>query len=132
MPHPRDQIMPHRGSPSSASALLIVALVVMLGPLLCTWLCPFAPEMTEIYGRATITERPVFRSASLATLPLIPGLPAPTHCVLHHTCCQIDLPLTVVALTLPLFVLMRLCMRIRVPFDLRLAPIPPPPQQLYH
>jgi hypothetical protein len=132
MPHPRDQIMEHHGSPSSVSALLIVALVVMLGPLLCSWLCPFAPEMTEMHGRATITERPVFRSAALATLPLIPGLPAPVHCMLHHTCCPIDLPLTIVTLTLPLFVLKRLCMRTRVPFDLRLAPIPPPPQQLYH
>ena len=132
MPRSRDQIMQYSASPRSAAALLVVALVVMLGPLLCSWLCPSAPEMTAMSDRATITEGPIVSPAARATLPMVPGMPAPAHCMLHHTCSQIGLPLTVVALTLPLFVLMLVCMGTRVPFDLRLAPNPPPPQLLYH
>ena len=132
MPRLRGQIILHSGSPRSASALLVVALVIMLGPLLCSWLCRSAPDITAMSGRATITAGPIARPAAQVPLPMTPGMPGPAHCMLHHTCSQIGLPLMVVALTLPLFVLMRLCMRTRVPFNLRLAPIPPPPQLLYH
>lgn len=132
MPRLRDQIILHSGSPRSASALLVVVLVIMLGPLLCSWLCPSAPEMTAMSDRATSAEGPIVSPAARVPLPMTPEMPAPTHCMLHHTCSQIGMPLMVVALTLPLFVLMLSCMRTCVPFNLRLAPTPPPPQLLYH
>lgn len=132
MPRLRDQIMQHTSSLRSASVLLVVVLVVTLVQVLCGWLCLSTPEITAFTGRAARIEAPTFGSPSPVTFPILPGMPGPAHGVLHHTCCQIGLPLTVMPLTLPLCILVLVCLSTRMPFNLRIAPIPPPPQLLYH